>query len=159
MTKKRSIHYHPPMNIITTYAHWIYTHLEKPLRTIKSSASSVSTTMSDSTVTHVQYLINDKWSSQKYSIENKGCRLSRKQNKTTALDRIPGCYSSDRKDRSKDHKSRSKPGDWRQGIQGQCRSMQLAGHLNHGSNMKQNPRVSEHNTSRKINFNLITSLY
>lgn len=45
----------------------------------KSSASPMSTTMSDSLHMLNKYLINDKWNSQKYGTENKGCRLSRKK--------------------------------------------------------------------------------
>lgn len=159
MTKKRTIHYHPPMNIITTYAHWIYTHLEKPLRTIKSSASSVSTTMSDSTVTHVQYLINDKWSSQKYSIENKGCRLSRKKPKQRHLTGFLGVIPVTERTEVRTTRAEASLGTGGRVSRDNADQGQLVGHLNHVSNMKQNPRVSEHNTSRKINFNLITSLY
>lgn len=68
----------------------------------KSSASSVFTRMSNSIYTLNKYLTGGKRSFQKYSTDNKGCRLLRRK---ISLDRLSGYYANDQEGRSQEHKN------------------------------------------------------
>lgn len=99
----------------------------------ESPASSMSTT-SDSIYTLNRYLINGNRSSQKYSTENKGYRLSRKK---TSLDGLPGCYASDQEGRSQELRTRASLGTGGSVHTDNEDQGQLLGHPNHTSNTEQ----------------------